>query len=673
MRRVVLAGMAAAVMAAGFASAGASGAKADVAFREVPLQLHPSLPDDEGRPVVLDAGIDIPTSGCPCPGVLINHGFEGSWHSEDFSARRLAAHGYVVLRYSSRGFGLSGGEVDLVGPKERQDMLDAVHWLNDKHNPLVGGMVIRNDIGQYGASYGGIHAWVLAMSGDRAVRTVIPTASWTDAYQALLPNDVLRVAYDAGFYATGFDPTAQLIHDAGSLPGGTPTVSTQLNYSNDMHRWLVEAATGVGVGDLKSALDARSVHGHYDKVRIPVFIVQGVNDGLFSANQAIDAYQQLSARGLPVRLYVGGIGHPPSNGSTDSPEALHIGDELLAWFDHYLKGVDNGIDRMPPIEWSRAVYFGNTWDGTTRSAWSYPLGSSLSLQLCATGAGAGALASSPCPAAAPQVVVNTAAGAGYDEEPITGPSIAKGISQLTGSPAPDLKTAPGSIVFDTPPLAAPLDLAGVPMIHLQAASADMVPALSLRAAAAAFQLDPKLYDVAPDGTARLLTRGAFAEPLDAASPLATGMVTPQHDVDIDVFGVSYLVPTGHTLRLTLSSEDTPYLRPTVNPFAVAVFAGSRIDLPLGSAMFPTPTTPTAPTLSTSSTAAVSATRAGVVPAAPPAAAVATGLSRTATLPAPAISAGDASAALPPLHSAGPLSVAAVGILVLLGRRRNHRR
>jgi putative CocE/NonD family hydrolase len=578
------------VLAAAAATATAT-VRADAAWREVSLQLHPTLPDDEGNPVVLDAGLDIPTTGCPCPGVLINHGFEGTWHSEDYSARNLAAHGYVVLRYSSRGFGLSGGEVDLVGPKERQDQLDAVHWLNDRHNPLVGGMVLHNDIGQYGASYGGMHAWALAMSGDKAVRTVVPTASWTDGYQALLPNDVLRLAYDAGFYATGFDPTAQLVNDAGASPGSTPALSTQLNYSTEVHRWFAEAVSGANAADFKGGLDARSVSGHYDRVRIPVFIIQGVNDGLFSANQAVDAYAQLVARGVPTRLYVGGIGHPPSNSSTTSPEALHIGDELLAWFDHYLKGADNGIDRMPPVEWSRAVYFHNTWDGSTRSAWSFPFGAPQRLQLCATAGGTGTLAADPCAAAPPQVAVNTAAGSGYDEEPITGPSIDSGLRRLTGGAPPNLKTAPGTLTFDTPPLAAPLDLAGIPVVHLQAASADLLPVGSPRAAAAAFQLDPKLYDVAPDGTARLLTRGAFAEPLDAASPLGGGQVTPVHGVDIDVFGVSYLVPAGDTLRLTLSTEDSPYLRATANPFAVAVLAGSSIDLPLGTALFATPATP----------------------------------------------------------------------------------
>ena len=606
-------------------------------WQEVSLKLHPTMADDEGNPIVLDAGVDIPASGCPCPGVLINHGFEGTWHSEDYAARNLAAHGYVVLRYSSRGFGSSGGEVDLVGPKERQDQLDAVHWLNDPTNPLVGGRVVHNDIGQYGASYGGMHAWALAMSGDPAVRTVVPTAAWTDGYQALLPNDVLRVAYDAGFYATGFAPTAALIGDATASPGSTPMVSTQLNYSTEVHTWMAEAVSGEGLDDMKAGLASRSVHGHYDRVHIPVFIIQGVNDGLFSANQAIDAYSELTRRGIPTRLYVGGIGHPPSESGSTSPEALHIGAELLAWFDHYLKGAANGIDRMSAVEWSRAVYFGNRWDGTTRSAPSFPFGAPARLQLCAATGSTGVLAQAVCPGAAPQVAVSTYSGSGYDEEPITGPAIASGVAQLTGGMHPDLKTAPGTLSFETVPLSTPLDLAGIPLLHLQTASADALPAPAPRGGAAAFQLDPKLYDVAPDGSARLLTRGAFAEPLDANG----GQLTPQHEVDIDIFGVSYLVPAGHRLRVTLSTEDSPYLRPTTNPFAVVVFAGSSIDLPVAS------------TLRSTSPLSAAVPGATVTPAAvPPRTGAVGGIPSTA-----AVSGGGGSAAL-----AGVL-------LAVLGRRR----
>src|SRR5688572_24141389 len=82
-----------------------------------PVSIPASQPDDAGAPVVLDGGITVPASGCPCPGIIINHGFLGKWQDSQRITNQLAAQGYVVLRYSSRGFGETPGEVDLMGPK----------------------------------------------------------------------------------------------------------------------------------------------------------------------------------------------------------------------------------------------------------------------------------------------------------------------------------------------------------------------------------------------------------------------------------------------------------------------------------------------------------------------------------------------------------------------------
>jgi ABC-2 type transport system ATP-binding protein len=524
-----------------------------VTVSEIPVQIAATQPTDTGSPVKLDGGVDIPSAGCPCPGVIINHGFLGNWKDSGNVARELATHGYVVLRYSSRGFGKTPGEVDLMGPKETQDLLDAVHWLNDPKSPVVGGLVVKNRIGQFGGSYGGAHAWALARSGDPAVRTTIPTATWSDIYDALLPNNVELLAYANGFYATGFEPVAK---------GMGGELSTTNNYSQNMHRWVAEANSGVGLDDLRAGAAQRSVAGNYDQVKIPVFIIQGLNDGLFSANQAIDAYQALRGRGVKARLYLGGIGHPPSESSLDSPEAKHVEQQVIAWFDRYLKGERNGIDKQAPIEFSRADYFHNKWDGTTRSAKRFPFGTPKAMNICTTGPSGGSLQPAPCPDAIPAVGVNHYAGAGWDEEPVTSgyaEDLKQGFADNFGSEFPDTRTAPPTLVYDSTPLGSALDLAGIPKLRLQVASTS------------GYQLDPKLYDVSPDGKAKLLTRGAWSEPVGAGAL--------PHEASFDAFGLSNVVAAGHKLRLQLQTADAPYLRPNTNPFAVAVFAGSRVELP----------------------------------------------------------------------------------------------
>ena len=590
----------------------AQAAHADGGFTEIPISIPASMPDDNGNAVTLDGGVDVPNSGCPCPMILINHGFLGNWTNSNDVATAFADHGYVVLRYSSRGFGKTTGQVDLVGPKETQDMADAITYVQDNlgHIPQLDGAVTRNDVGQYGGSYGGGHAWAAVMSTNPvlrdAIKTAVPTATWSDFYQALLPNDVMLAAYANGFYATGYDPTATAVNDGSDaaddlsnqqVPSSpdTKNVATQ-NYSIELHRWMAEANSGVDIPDIKAGLDSRSVlrDHNIDNVHVPVFIIQGSNDGLFTENQALSAYQALRQRGVPARLYIGGIGHPPSDGATDHPEALHVGAEMLAWFDHYLKGIDNGIDRMPPIEFSHTSYFGNHWDGTTRSAAAYPAGPAGDFYLCTTGASGGDLSATPCPSADPAVAVNLpGAGGGYDQEPVTAGAIRDGIKQLTCQPGepicqqhdPDLSTYPAILTYDAPAVDSDTEWFGPPHLDLQAGSVDVLPA-GAEGTAAAFQLDPKFYDVAPDGTASLITRGAYAEPLDAAAPSPD--TVPSHSVGYDAFGLSYVLPAGHHLRLTLSTSDVPYLRPTVNPFAVAVFAGSKLSMPTAADTFPTP-------------------------------------------------------------------------------------
>jgi predicted acyl esterase len=545
---------------------------AQAAVTTTPVSIPASQPDDEGNPVVLDGGVTYPSAGCPCPGIIINHGFLGSWHDSTRMTEQLAAEGYVVLRYSSRGFGETPGEVDLMGPKERQDLLDAVDWLNDPRSPVVGGKVIKNRIGQFGGSYGGAHAWALAASGHPAVRTTVPTATWTDIYDALVPNGVMLLAYANGFYASGYGP------GAGALSG---KLSTQQNYSQNLHRWMAEVNSGVGVEDAKAGMATRSVGTDYSRVKIPVFIVQGLNDGLFSMNQAVEAYQALRSRKVNARLYLGGIGHPPSDGSLDSPEAKHVGDEVLAWFDHYLKGEKNGIDTRAPIEFSEADYFHNRWDGTTRSAKRFPLADGATMHLCTSGPSGGTLSSTPCPDALPAVASNGNAATGYDQEPVTSEyaeELQDGFAEQFGQEIPDLTTAPTILNYESPALTKPLAMAGIPKLRLNVAATDVLPVGVEPATAAAFQLDPKLYDVAPDGTAKLLTRGAFAEPLAAVAP-GTSTV-PAHPVEFDAFGFSNTVPAGHRLRVALQTSDAPYLRPTPNPFAAAILAGSAVDLPV---------------------------------------------------------------------------------------------
>lgn len=75
-----------------------------------------------------------------------------------------------------------------------------------------------------------------------------------------------------------------------------------------------------------------------------------------------------------------------------------------------------------------------------------------------------------------------------------------------------------------------------------------------------------LYDVAPDGSARLITRGAYKLP-------ASGTTT------FEMWPADWKLPKGHRLALQLSAEDSVVYQPTYTGSTVTITKGS-VTLPL---------------------------------------------------------------------------------------------
>ena len=71
---------------------------------------------------------------------------------------------------------------------------------------------------------------------------------------------------------------------------------------------------------------------------------QGRLDYAFDITQAENGYLQTKG---PKHLYVGQFGHTPS--SFPGPDQAYVIAQGLAWYDHYLKGAPNGIDKTKPV------------------------------------------------------------------------------------------------------------------------------------------------------------------------------------------------------------------------------------------------------------------------------------------------------------------------------------
>jgi len=201
-----------------------------------------------------------------------------SWGLNDVQylaqAEALAERGYVVLSYTARGFWLSGGEIDVAGPKDVADARTAVDWLTARPD------VDRRAIGIVGVSYGaGIS--LLAAAHDPRIRAVASLSGWADMSASLHGGQTRR-------------PQTAFFLQAVANGVGRP--------SAEMNRILADYWADRGEDERRAWARLRSVRYDVDRLnaaRPAVLITHQYGDSVFPANQMVDFYNRLRT---PARL-----------------------------------------------------------------------------------------------------------------------------------------------------------------------------------------------------------------------------------------------------------------------------------------------------------------------------------------------------------------------------------
>lgn len=427
--------------------------------------------------------------------------------------RTFARDGYHVLAYDVRGFGESGGVSTLAGAREMQDLREVIDW-------LVNATSWNGHLGVTGYSYGGGHSW-WALVHDERVDTVVPHYGWIDLADGLAPGGIPKHGWI----------TALLV--IGAMGQG--------EYDPVIYDWAQRAYLRDDVEPVLEALRERSVLSQLANVTKPVLIVEGTDETLFP--QALQAYDLLD--NSPMRklfLYTGGHG-------SQSPDGW---ERTRLWFDRWLKLEDSGVESWPAL-----VMPGLDGDGAASVFDDYPApgGETLELWLAddTPGDGEGALADAPAEDEARAGIVGSGRGGLFDD-----PSVLRDAFGARGVPAPTtVRAAPGeAVVLRSDPLGEPLLLIGNPRLDVTFAPG-----------AAGGQLTARLYDEAPDGTARLLARGGID---------GTGM-TGDNAVSIDLTRALARVEGGHRLALLLAGDDALYSAPYPRPFVAEVAFGGETD------------------------------------------------------------------------------------------------
>ena len=516
----------------------------------------------------LDADVYIPDGvAAPAPVVVVIHGYGGSKSDGRLVAiaNDLASAGYVVLAPTARGFGNSDGLVTLAGPNEINDLktiILAMQTGSIGDSPAVAIPVsASSNFGVTGASYGGGHSFEIMRTHVAGLVAVAPIIGWTDLYQALSPNDVPKLSFTIGLFASGFHVTDP-------------------NYDDVLFDWARDFFNGTPeqtrTGDSKQNLDWRSVIFDPAELSVPTFVVQGWRDWIFPAEQATSLFQTTSA--IPFfKLYLAGLGHPPATSDINSPEALYLRAQLLRWFDFWLKGIDTGITTEPRVtvapektaNWSEAALVNaDTFPlpGTTTTTY-YFNGKRLSTL------GAAGLRGGIAPTTASTSIFSPIRNAlgGSAEELIAAITLVNNFLLNSGGGILDPGIATGADnaanarTFTTTPLASNVKVIGLPEFHLF---------VSAKAADAYYYV--QIFEATANGSTKLITRGAFK---DHASGFSAA-----HEIDFSPFAINHTFKAGNRIRIRVASRDFPFFLPNLSQPKIFIYRDaahpSNVTLPV---------------------------------------------------------------------------------------------
>ena len=535
--------------------------------------------------------------------ILTTNGFGGSYTDQVGLAEAFSSAGYAVLTYSGLGFGGSGCKITLDDPlydgMAAQQLVsylggaagiaftDAAHTvaapridfvIHDRTDHAGHADTYDPRVGMIGGSYGGEIQFAAAYVDPR-VDTIVPFITWSNLAYSLTPNNADLPAGSVTNPVPGSSKTtwAGLFSGDGVL-GGVQGV--QADPSRDVGcpnfaDWVCPGlafAASAGYADPTTTayLEHASVSSYSDAVRIPTLIIQGENDTLFNLNEAVANYRSLRAHGVPVSMIWQSWGH---SGATAAPGELDLNApdprtqyesaRVYAWFDHYLRQA--AVSTGPGFAYFRdwVSYRGIATPAYTTAA-SYPVGTTTPFFLSAADS---LVTSRPEVGVSVQRFVTPPAGPPSSTE--SPDAVGGTVSQVPAVPDVD---APGTFAsWSSAPLAAPLDVAGIPVLHVQL-SAPTATAAGRAGAAGDLVLFAKLYDVAPDGTKSLI-HGLVAP---------ARIAEPAQPVQINLPGIVHRFAAGHRVELVLAGGDANYRGGLVaTPVTVTTgTTGQVLDLPV---------------------------------------------------------------------------------------------
>lgn len=307
----------------------------------------------ETAPTVLVAS---PWSMPSLPGVTPSFEYLGDLGLPVLGPASLAQAGYNVVTWDNRGFGSSGGQVDVANPDiSGRDVVAIVSWLASQH-PVLLDSAGDPRVAILGTSYGaGIS--VAGTIQDHRIDASIPNMGWNSLIDSVYPQQVVKSGWGSILCGTG-DLMAPFFDAIGSPAGPFPAD----RYSPGLRSICNVLNIGVAAPqDLAFGREA-SPGERVRSITTPTLVMSGTADTLFPLAGAVKNYQLLKRAATPVKMvwYCGGHGVC----SWDKGTPGHVIDVQMQFLERYLRHED--VDTGPEFEWIDQT-------GVWHSAPSFPL------------------------------------------------------------------------------------------------------------------------------------------------------------------------------------------------------------------------------------------------------------------------------------------------------------
>ncbi len=279
----------------------------------------------------------------PGPVVMQYDGYDagtGSYFSNIPEAKaRLMKKGYSILGVSVRGTGCSSGEFNLFEPRRAIDGAEAVEWAAIQ--PWSNGMV-----GMMGYSYPGVMQLFTAGQQPPSLKAIAPSNVIFDLYRDVgAPGGILNGAFTALFTAQQQAPGALGIPEA-IAQADPECIANYIRNRLAYQSFIVDGIQSPHI-DGNFGWHERSPAATAANINVPVLNITYWQDE--QTGSRIGGL--LEAGGLYDVLGLDKTWAVLSNGNHDLTwsQPHHI-DMLVQFFEHYLRGVDNGWESTPHIQ-----------------------------------------------------------------------------------------------------------------------------------------------------------------------------------------------------------------------------------------------------------------------------------------------------------------------------------